>query len=73
MINFRIPIARSFRDSAGFVFEEDGKIYRQINIVGKVNYDTLMRPGLYYELTEFWKLIPREAVSMTWIMDKLSF
>ena len=37
----------SFRDSAGFMFERDGTLYRQINRDGQEDYDLLMNSGLY--------------------------
>lgn len=37
----------SFRDPSGFLFWQDGNIYRQINTYYKENYDFLMNSGLY--------------------------
>src|SRR5689334_1319144 len=42
--------AASFRDPAGFVFEDDGCIFRQVNVPARAAYDHLMRSGLYAEL-----------------------
>ncbi|MDX9856095.1 MAG: SAM-dependent methyltransferase [Candidatus Moranbacteria bacterium] len=42
----------SFRDPSGFVFEQDGKIYRQVNDQYKNDYDLLMGSGLYKNLEE---------------------
>ncbi|MEI6237821.1 MAG: hypothetical protein WCP03_04450 [Candidatus Saccharibacteria bacterium] len=45
-------LGSSFRDPAGYLFtDEKGEIYRQINLVGKADYDLLMNSGLYKELT----------------------
>jgi len=52
--------AGSFRDPAGFVFREDGILYRQINIVYKSQYETLMSSGLYKLLIDESLLIPHE-------------
>ncbi len=43
MINNRINavIRGSFRDPSGFVFIQDGRIYRQINMSYHDNYDPL--------------------------------
>ncbi|MDZ7838985.1 MAG: hypothetical protein U5N58_14205 [Actinomycetota bacterium] len=41
----------SFRDPSGFLFTQNGKIYRQINNIYKQNYDLLMDSGLYDRLT----------------------
>ncbi|HKP32004.1 MAG TPA: class I SAM-dependent methyltransferase [Chitinophagaceae bacterium] len=42
----------SFRDPSGFVFESDGKIFRQINKLYATNYDLAVKTGLY---DSFWK------------------
>ena len=42
----------SFRDPAGYVFEEDGAIYRQINQAGKDDYELFMQSGLYETLAK---------------------
>jgi len=44
------PSSSSFRDPAGFVFENQGQIYRQINQVGKTDFDHFINSGLYNEL-----------------------
>ena len=41
----------SFRDPSGFIFKENGEIYRQINLCYKDEYDLLMDSGLYEKLT----------------------
>jgi hypothetical protein len=41
----------SYRDPAGFVFQEDGSYYRQVNKQFADSYDLLMRSGLYEQLT----------------------
>jgi len=53
----------SFRDPSGFLFQQDGVIYRQVNLVCKDDYDHLMRSGLYQALIDDNLLIPHEEVS----------
>ena len=48
----------SFRDPSGFLFFKDGKIYRQINLSYKENYDVLIESGLYESLVNAELLIP---------------
>ena len=50
----------SFRDPAGFLFEENNTIYRQINPAGLQDYLFLMRSGLYQQLVEDGLLIPHD-------------
>ena len=52
----------SFRDPSGFVFEADGKLYRQINTIYAQDYELLMRSGLYNLLKEKQWLIPHAEV-----------
>lgn len=40
----------SFRDPRGFVFEQDGVLYRQVNESCRTSYEGLMGSGLYDEL-----------------------
>lgn len=54
------PHAGSFRDPAGFVFNEGGKLYRQINKVGQADYDLFMSSGLYEELVEAGLLVAHQ-------------
>ena len=44
--------AVSFRDPAGFVYEDQGCLFRQVNELARLDYDHLMSSGLYRELTE---------------------
>ncbi len=53
----------SFRDPGGFLFWEEGNIFRQINAEYKENYDCLISSGLYKRLTEENLLIPHTEVS----------
>jgi hypothetical protein len=47
----------SFRDPSGFVFKQDGKIYRQVNQCYADHYRLLLSSGLYSRLTGTGKLI----------------
>ena len=56
------PEKSSFRDPAGFVFQKDGNIFRQINQDGKTDFETFMQSGLYEKLIDE-KLIVSHEVS----------
>jgi len=55
----------SFRDPSGFVFEEAGKLYRQVNSSYAGDYDLLMRSGLYALLSEKNWLIPHTETELS--------
>ncbi len=57
-------IQGSFRDPSGFLFIDEGLIYRQVNILYKENYDHLINSGLYKSLLELNLLIPHEEVNI---------
>ena len=42
----------SFRDPSGFIFYENGNVFRVINFSYKKNFDHLMNSGLYAELVQ---------------------
>jgi hypothetical protein len=50
----------SFRDPSGFVFYENGKLFRQVNKVYKQEYDHLVSSGLYDKLVSKKLLIPHQ-------------
>lgn len=52
----------SFRDPAGFVFEHNGTIYRQINLAGQAEYDQATTSGLYEALAAKGLLIAHTEV-----------
>ena len=52
----------SFRDPLGFLFEQNGVLYRQVNASCRASYDLLMSSGLYGELTTKVLLVPHEEV-----------
>jgi ribosomal protein L11 methylase PrmA len=59
----RRPHQASFRDPAGFIFTDDGVLYRQVNPVGRADYDGLMSSGLYEELIQAGDLVAHEEAS----------
>jgi hypothetical protein len=59
-----VQLPASFRDPSGFLFQQDGVIYRQVNLVYKDDYDHLMNSGLYQALIDDNFLIPHEEVSI---------
>ena len=52
----------SFRDPAGYVYCEDGKVYRRINKCYFKQYDYLMKSGLYDELVDNGYLIRHKEI-----------
>ena len=54
--------ASSFRDPWGFLFDQDGVLYRQVNESGREGYEALMGSGLYDELTAKQLLVPHVEV-----------
>ena len=58
-----VSIPASFKDPAGFLFYEDGVLYRQIHESYSPHYRRLMDSGLYDRLTVAGLLIPHKEVS----------
>ncbi|RMF80021.1 MAG: SAM-dependent methyltransferase [Chloroflexi bacterium] len=54
----------SFRDPAGFIFQRDGIVYRQVNRVYQAHFDALVDSGLYQQLTRNGQLIPHDVVDI---------
>ncbi|MFH1682121.1 MAG: hypothetical protein ABIH26_15945 [Candidatus Eisenbacteria bacterium] len=54
----------SFRDPSGFVFRQDGTIYRQVNACYAEDFDHLVASGLYENLTRSGLLIRHREVSI---------
>jgi SAM-dependent methyltransferase len=52
----------SYRDPSGFVFVQDGIIYRQVNAIYEEDYNLLHSSGLYHELNEKKWLIEQEEI-----------
>ena len=61
----RIP--GSFRDPSGFLFFQEGRLYRQVNKIYREHYDHLMASGLYHALANSKLLIPHQEVEATGI------
>ncbi len=53
----------SFRDPSGFLFYENGELFRQINFCYKENYDFFMNSRLYQRLVDEKLLIPHQEMS----------
>ncbi|MCL5797233.1 MAG: SAM-dependent methyltransferase [Patescibacteria group bacterium] len=53
----------SYKDPSGFIYTKDGKIFRQVNLFYKENYDSLMQSGLYKKLVEKKYLITHKEIS----------
>ena len=51
-------VGGSFRDPSGFVFSRGGKIFRQVNLSYRKEFDKLTSSGLYQELVDVGALIP---------------
>ena len=57
-------VSASFRDPSGFVFTENGTLYRQINKPYAKNYNSLIKSGLYESLTDKNLLVRQEEVDL---------
>jgi hypothetical protein len=53
----------SFKDPSGFIFQSNGKIYRQVNQSYAEEYDWLIQSGLYSQLVSANMLIGHEEIS----------
>ena len=62
----------SFRDPAGFVFERDGVLYRQVNEAHRPAFDRLMSSGLYEALVSERLLVPHDEVSEPGLTEEAS-
>jgi len=54
----------SFRDPSGFIFYQNGEIYRQINRVYKKDFELLISSGLFDRLTKKRKLVSHIEVDV---------
>jgi hypothetical protein len=54
----------SFRDPSGFLFHQNGILYRQVNASYQQQYDLLMSSGLYARLLKKKMLIPHSEVDI---------
>jgi hypothetical protein len=57
-------VPASFRDPAGFVWSDNGTLYRQINEAYHAEYDALMSSGLYGVLVSKRLLVAHEEVAV---------
>jgi len=55
-------LSSSFRDPSGFLFFENGTLFRSVSLLYQQNYDHLMRSGLYDKLVADDLLIPHREV-----------
>jgi len=56
-------IFSSFRDPCGYIYEENGKIYRYVAPSYKQDYDKLINSGLYAELIKNNRLIKTKEIT----------
>ena len=59
------PHPASYRDTSGFVFKQNGKVYRYVHPGYQVHYTQLMKSGLYDELVKKAMLIPHQDITET--------
>jgi hypothetical protein len=57
------PLASSYRDPSGFMFEANGVLYRQINNSFKSHFDHFIESGCYAHLVREKLLIPHEEIN----------
>jgi hypothetical protein len=62
MNNISSTLPSSFRDPSGFLFIQNGILFRQINSEYQLTYQKLMDSGLYQALTKKGWLIPHEEM-----------
>jgi hypothetical protein len=65
MMKNSIRLASSFRDPNGFIFNQNGTLYRQVNQSYASEYSLLMESGLYARLTKAGILISHEEMSIS--------
>lgn len=63
----------SFRDPSGFVFWRDGKLFRQVNRLYQVDYDYLMRSGLYASLVRDGMMISHKEIQEPAELPELAY
>ena len=66
-------LASSFRDPSGFIFKQDGKLYRQVNQSYASEYSLLIDSGLYAKLTKAGLLISHEESDLSPIEPAQAF
>ena len=63
-MNLDQALHSSFRDPSGFVFQQNGSLYRQVDLSYREDYDHLMRSGLYEILTSSALLISHKEATL---------
>jgi len=66
-------IESSFRDPSGFLYVQDGTLYRQINQSYKNEYDHLIDSGLYIKLVEKDLLIPHVEADIAPLIPQTAY
>jgi len=69
----RFIFPSSFKDPSGFIYQLDGKMYRQINPTYKDNFDFLINSGLYERLKNEKMLISHTEVDIKYAHDKNAY
>jgi hypothetical protein len=59
----------SFKDPSGFVFQQNGAFYRQVNLAYREEYDLFLSSGLYDELSKRKLLVSHEEITQTPLPD----
>ena len=57
-------LSSSFRDPNGFLFYENGTLFRAVNRLYQQNYDYLITSGLYHKLVADNLLVPHREVEL---------
>ena len=57
------PLASSFRDPSGYMFQKDGILYRQVNNVFKEDFDRFINSGYYDHLAKKQWLVAHEVLT----------
>ena len=71
--NSAVVHGASYRDPAGFVFERDGVLYRQINPAAREDYTALIESGLYAALAGRGDLVAHEEADVALSPDGRAF
>ena len=61
----------SYRDPSGFVFIQDGVVYRQVNRIYAGHYDLLLSSGLYNTLIEKKWLLAHEEINGKYLQPEI--
>jgi hypothetical protein len=72
-MNKKSQLSASFRDPSGFLFRQEGNLFRQINHSYALDYQQLMESGLYDKLIKIGLLIPHHESEVTPAEPDLAF